>query len=97
MARRAARPPGVRLIPFGHPEAEAALAALPPADRYASVHALRDGRLYSATNGFGIILTALRGGGLLLNTGLFRIYPVVVRNRSRIGRWVPDLPRPPID
>ena len=97
MARRAARPPGVRLLPFGHPEAEHALAALPERDRYASVHALRDGRLYSATNAFGVILTGLRGGGILLNTGLYRIYPWVVRNRSRIGRFVPDLPRPPID
>jgi hypothetical protein len=87
----------VRLVPFGHPEAEAALAVLPPDLRYASVHALRDDRLYSATDGFGVILTALRGGGLLLKTGLYRIYPVVVRNRHRIGRLVPDLPRPPID
>lgn len=97
MARRAARPPGVRLVPFGHPVAEHALAALPPSDRYASVHALDGARLYSATEGFGVILSRLRGGWLLLNTGAFRIYPWVVRNRSRIGRFVPDLPRPPID
>jgi len=70
---------------------------LPPDLRYTSVHALRDGRLYSATDGFGVILTALHGGGLLLTTGLYRIYPVVVRNRHRIGKFVPDLPRPPID
>ena len=70
---------------------------LPPDLRYESVHALRDGRLYSATDGFGVILTALRGGGLLLDTGMYRIYPLVVRNRHRIGRMVPNLPRPPID
>ena len=84
-------------MPFGHHEAEAALSVLAPDLRYASVHALRDGRLYSATDGFGVTLTALRGGGLLLTTGLYRIYPVVVRNRHRIGKFVPDLPRPPID
>lgn len=74
-----------------------ALAVLPHDLRYESVHALRDGRLYSATDGFGVILTALRGGGLLLHTGMYRIYPLVVRNRHRIGRMVPNLPRPPID
>ncbi len=64
--------------------------------RHESVHAA-DGRgLASATQAFRLILTRLRGGGLLLATGLYRIYPWVARNRSRIGRFVPDLPRPPV-
>ena len=96
MARRAARPPGVRLIPFGHPVAEHALSALPADARYASVHALVGSRLYSATDAFGIILTRLRGGGALLTTGAYRVYPWVVRNRSMLGKLVPNLPRPPV-
>ena len=73
------------------------LSFLPPDDRHASVHALQGHRLYSATEGFGVILAALRGGGLLLSTGLYRVYPWVVSNRTTLGRMVPDLPRPPID
>ena len=97
MARRAARPPGVRLLPFDHPDAVRVLSALPPDARHASVHALQGHRLYSATDGFGVILTALRGGSILLTTGLYLVYPWVVRNRTILGRLVPDLPRPPID
>ena len=84
------------LLPFDDPRAVRILASLPPELRHASVHAA-DGRgLASATEGFRVILTRLHGGRLFLATGAYRIYPWVVRNRSRIGRFVPNLPRPPI-
>ncbi len=60
------------------------------------MHAADDRGLASATEGFRVILTRLHGGRLFLATGAYRIYPWVVRNRSRIGRFVPNLPRPPI-
>jgi len=61
-----------------------------------SVHAADSRGLASATEAFRLILTRLRGGRLLLATGVHRVYPVVARNRSLIGRFVPDLPRPPV-
>jgi len=64
--------------------------------RHESVHAADDRGLASSTEAFRLILTRLRGGGLLLATGLYRAYPWVARNRSYIGRFVPDLPRPPV-
>ena len=97
MARRAARPPGVRLLPFGHPAAEAVLSSLPDDDRYSSVHALRGRELYSATHAFRVILSRMRGGNVFIRTRAYRIYPVVVRHRSMIGRFVPDMSQPPID
>ncbi len=60
------------------------------------MHAADERGLASATEGFRVILTRLHGGRLFLATGAYRIYPWVVRNRSRIGRLVPNLPRPPI-
>jgi hypothetical protein len=72
------------------------LAALPPDARHGSVHAADARGLVSATEAFRLILTRLRGGGLLIGTGAYRMYPWVVRNRTGIGRFVPDLPRPPV-
>lgn len=97
MARLAARPPGVRLLPFGYPAAEAVLSSLPDNDRYSSVHALRGRELYSATDAFRVILSRMRGGNVFIRTGAYRIYPFVVRHRSTIGRLVPDMSQPPID
>lgn len=69
---------------------------LPPEVRHASVHVADDRGLASATEAFRVILTRLRGGRALSALGLYLLYPWVVRNRSRIGRLVPNLPRPPI-
>lgn len=96
MARRTARPPGVRLLPFDDPRAVRILSVLPEHLRHASVHVADERGLASATEGFRVILTRLRGGTTLSALGLHRMYPWVVRNRSRIGPFVPDLPRPPI-
>ena len=71
------------------------LAALPPDARHASVHAADSRGLVSATEAFRLILTRLRGGSVLIGTGAYRVYPWVVRHRMAIGRFVPDLPRPP--
>lgn len=64
--------------------------------RHTSVHAADDRGVASATEAFRLILTRLRGGWVLIASGLYRVYPVVARNRSLIGRFVPDLPRPPV-
>lgn len=86
----------MRLLPFDDPRAVRILSVLPEGVRHGSVHAA-DGRgLVSGTDAFRLILTRLRGGRLLIRTGVYRIYPWVVQNRSRIGRLVPDLPRPPV-
>mgnify|MGYP006919638805 FL=1 len=73
------------------------LLSLPDNDRYSSVHALRGRELYSATDAFRVILSRLRGGNVFIRTRAYRIYPVVVRHRSTIGRFVPDMSQPPID
>jgi hypothetical protein len=39
----------------------------------------------------------MRGGNVFIRTRAYRIYPVVVRHRSMIGRFVPDMSQPPID
>jgi len=96
VARRAARPPGVRLLPFDDPRGVRILSALPAESRHASVHAADARGLVSATDAFRLILTRLRGGRLLITTRAYRLYPWVVRNRTRVGRFVPDLPRPPV-
>lgn len=72
------------------------LEVVPEVVRHASVHAADARGLASATEALRLILTRLRGGRLLLAIELYRIYPVVARNRSLIGRFVPDLPRPPV-
>ncbi len=86
----------MRLLPFDDTRGTRILAALPPEDRHASVHAADSRGLVSATEAFRLILTRVRGGGLLISTGVYRVYPWVVRHRTRIGRFVPDLPRPPV-
>ena len=73
------------------------LSSLPDNERYSSVHALWGRELYSATHAFRVILSRMRGGNLFIRTGAYRIYPVVVRHRSTIGRFVPDMSQPPID
>ncbi len=87
----------MRLLPFDHPAAAAVLASVTPDARHSSVHALDGNRLFSATEGFAVILTRLKGGRMLLATGAYRVYPWAVRHRTTLGRFVPDLPRPSID
>jgi hypothetical protein len=72
------------------------LCALQPDARHASVHAADSRGLVSATEAFRLILTRIRGGGFLIRTGAYKVYPWVVRHRTRIGRFVPNLPRPPV-
>jgi hypothetical protein len=86
----------VRLLPFDDDRAARILSVLPESARHASVHAADERGLASATEAFRLILTRLRGGRALAAMGLYRIYPWVVRNRSHIGRFVPNLPRPPV-
>lgn len=86
----------MRLLPFDDPRAVRILHVLPEHLRHASVHVADYRGIASATEAFRVILGRLRGGWVLSTLGLYALYPWVVRNRSRIGRFVPDLPRPPI-
>lgn len=95
MARWAARAPGLTCLPFDHPRAVAVLDVLPPDARHAAFHALDGPRLYSATAAFRELLLRMPAGRLACELGLFRSYPWIVRNRSRLGRLLPDVPRPP--
>ena len=97
VARRAARPPGVILLPLDDPRAVRILAVLPADARHVSVHAADSRGLASATHAFACILRRLRGGGVLLHTGAYRVYPWVAGHRNWFGRLVPDLPRPPMN
>lgn len=84
------------MLPFDDPRAVRILAVLPEELRHSSVHAADARGLISATGAFRVTLGRLRWGWILLATGTYRMYPWVVRNRSHLGRFVPDLPRPPI-
>lgn len=96
VARRAAVPPGVVLLPFDDPRAVRILDVIPAERRHSSVHAADARGLISATEAFRLILTRLRGGRLLIAIGAHRLYPWVAGNRNLVGRLVPDLPRPTI-
>lgn len=95
-ARRLAPPPGVVLLPFDDPRAGRILQVVPQDRRHASVHAADARGVISATEAFRLILTRLRGGRLLIALGAHRLYPWVAAHRHHVGRFVPDLPRPPI-
>lgn len=95
-ARRLALPPGVVLLPFDDPRAVRILQAVPGERRHTSVHAADSRGVISTTQAFRLILTRLRGGRLLIAMGAHRLYPWVAGNRHLVGRFVPDLPRPPI-
>jgi predicted DCC family thiol-disulfide oxidoreductase YuxK len=94
-ARRMARAPGLTCLPFDHPRAVAVLAVLPPDERHAAFHVLDGRRLFSATSGFRQLLLRMPMGRLACALGLYRAYPWIVRHRSRVGRMLPDMPRPP--
>ena len=94
-ARRAARAPGLACIPFDDPRAVAILQVLPDDERHAAFHVLDGHRLYSATAAFHQLLRRMPAGGLACALGLHRMYPWIVRHRTRLGRMLPDMPRPP--
>ena len=94
-ARRWARPPGLRCLPFDDPRAVALLSALPPGERHAAFHVVEGHRLYSATGAFMHLLRQLPGGRAACALGAYRLYPWIVRHRTRLGRLLPDTPRPP--
>lgn len=94
-ARAAAAAPGLACLPFDHPRAVMILQALPPDERHAAFHVLDGRRLYSATGAFHQLLVRLPAGRLACAVGLHHMYPWIVRNRSRLGRLLPNVPRPP--
>jgi predicted DCC family thiol-disulfide oxidoreductase YuxK len=75
--------------PYGHPVAESILSELPADKRYTSHHAFRDGILHSATAAARVTLEGLPLGWVALALQLHRLYPVIARNRSLLGRLVP--------
>ena len=95
LARGMARAPGLTCIPFDDPLAVRVLAVLPPDERHAAFHVLDGRRLYSATAGFRQLLLRMPAGWLACAMGAHRMYPWIVRHRTRLGRLLPDVPRPP--
>ena len=75
--------------PYGHPTAESLLSRLPEERRYTSHHAYREGVLHSATDAARVTLEGLPLGWLAVTLQLHRLYPLVARNRGRLGRLVP--------
>jgi hypothetical protein len=82
----------MRLVPFADAEAEAALAVLPAAERYAAFHTRAGGRLRSATAAAREVLLCLPAGRAAVALGLHRAYPLIARHRRALGRLVPRLP-----
>jgi predicted DCC family thiol-disulfide oxidoreductase YuxK len=84
------------------PEADAFLATLPEAERYATWHLVRrDGSLAGAGAGLVDLVASLRLTrpaarvvALVPERALEAFYRVVARYRSRFGRIVPDGPAP---
>jgi hypothetical protein len=84
------------------PEADALLAALPEAERYATWHLVRrDGSLAGAGAGLVDLVASMRLTrpaarlvALVPDSALEALYRVVARNRPRLGRLVPDRPGP---
>jgi predicted DCC family thiol-disulfide oxidoreductase YuxK len=77
--------------PFGNPIAERRLAELPADDRYISFHAATHDRLFSGTDAARVTLEALPLGRIATAFGLHNAYPLIVRSRSLLGRFVPDV------
>jgi predicted DCC family thiol-disulfide oxidoreductase YuxK len=77
--------------PFGNPIAERRLAALPESERYVSFHAATHDELFSGTDAARKTLEALPFGRIATAFGLHNAYPLIVRSRSFLGRFVPDV------
>lgn len=77
--------------PFGHPISEERLAGVPTDERYESFHAATDDELFSGTDAARVTLEALPLGRFATMLGLHNAYPLIVRSRSVLGRFVPDV------
>lgn len=77
--------------PFGKPISEERLAPVPADERYESFHAATDDEIFSGTDAARKTLEAFPLGRLATLAGLHNVYPLIVRSRSLLGRFVPDV------
>ena len=90
------------MLPMRDPEAAALLSALPEDEWYGTWHLVRrDGSLTGAGAGLVDLLDALRWArpaaavvARIPERALEWLYVLIARNRSRLGRVVPDGPAP---
>ncbi len=75
--------------PYGHPLAESYLSELPASKRYASHHAVRAGKLVSATEAAKLTLEPLPFGRVAVALRVHRLYPIIAANRAFLGRLFP--------
>jgi predicted DCC family thiol-disulfide oxidoreductase YuxK len=77
--------------PFGNPISEERLSLVPEDERYESFHAATDDAIFSGTDAARVTLEALPLGRIATMFGLHNAYPLIVRSRSLLGRFVPDV------
>lgn len=98
---RVDRPGRLAVLPFSDRDADRRLGTLGPEERAASMHLVRaDGTVLSAGAALTEMLRGTSGLGWLgrgarrlrfVQTAIDRVYWAVANNRSRIGRFVPDV------
>ena len=81
----------LEFCPFGNPIAERRLAELPLDERYISFHVATHDELHSGTQAAKTTLEALPLGRIATALGLHHAYPLIVRSRGLLGRFVPDV------
>ena len=81
----------LEFCPFGNPIAESRLAELPEDQRYIAFHVAAHDELFSGTDAARVTLEALPYGRIATALGLHNAYPLIVRSRSLLGRFVPDV------
>jgi predicted DCC family thiol-disulfide oxidoreductase YuxK len=81
----------LEFCPFGDPISEARLSLVPEDDRYESFHAATADEIFSGTDAARVTLEALPLGRIATLFGLHNAYPLMVRSRGLLGRFVPDV------
>ena len=81
----------LEFCPFGNPISEERLALISEDMRYESFHAATHDELFSGTAAARMTLEALPFGRFATMFGLHNAYPLIVRSRSLLGRFVPDV------
>ena len=78
--------------PFGHPIAEGLLADVPEEARYEQMHLATPSGLLSGTDAAKAVLRELPFGRLASRVGIHRLYPLIVRYRWVLGRFISQSP-----
>jgi len=76
--------------PFGEDAAERRLTEISPAQRHDSFHAVKNEKIYSATDAARVTIAELPLGAIGVALGLHNFYPLLAKYRGALGRLVPD-------